>query len=122
LGECSVSAAGPIHAIAASVMFLILAYFCWRFFERARDKYLIDPSHSQAKVRGVIYRICLVTSLGVIAASLANEWFKWTRTHPYLVFGFETAGLVAFGLSWMTASRVLRVRFLTRGNERHHLF
>ena len=102
-----------IHGVSAGLMFLILAYFCYAFFQRAKAK-----GYPQAKVRAAIYAVCgiaIVLSIitlaydGLTGNSLSD---RITR----LTFYGEAVGLVAFGISWLTASRVLP--FLTRPNER----
>lgn len=105
-----------VHGGSAIVMFLILAYLCWGFYRRARDK-----GHRQARVRSWIYAACGVAMLLAIGA-LAVETFTQgglSKHVPRFVFYGEAAALVAFGLSWLTASRTLPV--LTRQDERYSL-
>ena len=42
-----------VHYIAASVMFLVLAVFCYIFYQRAKRK-----GFAQARVRAGLYAIC----------------------------------------------------------------
>jgi hypothetical protein len=102
-----------IHGASAALMFLILAYFCYAFFKRAKEK-----DYPQAKARAAIYALCgisIVLSIvtlgydGLTGNSLSDRI-------PRLTFYGEAAGLIAFGISWLTASRVLPV--LTRPSER----
>lgn len=102
-----------VHFGSAAVMFLILVYFCLVFYKRARGK-----GHTEANRRAFIYAICGIV---IIAAILIMVFDK--ATHGVLssrivrlVFYCERAGLVAFGISWLTASRVLPV--LTSSKER----
>jgi hypothetical protein len=100
-----------IHYISAAIMFLILAYFCWCFYERAHDK-----GHSEAKIRKFIYGTCgilIIVSIGVLAL---NNIFDWSTTMPRLTFIFENVGLTAFGVSWLTASLILPI--ITSKEER----
>ena len=106
-----------VHGISAAVMFLILAVFCYIFFRRARDK-----GHPQARWRADIYAICGIT-IGASILVLAGDHLlgniissKITR----LTFYGEAAGLIAFGISWLTASRVLPV--INSDQERFSLF
>ena len=94
-------------------MFLILAYFCYTFFRRARGK-----GHPQAKVRAIIYTLCGLAMLLAIAVLALDNFFSGALSAriPRLTFYGEAAGLVAFGLSWLTASRVLPL--ITRQEER----
>jgi uncharacterized membrane protein YjfL (UPF0719 family) len=102
-----------VHWACAAAMFLILAFFCYTFFERARAK-----KHVQAVARATIYVACgiaIVLSIVTIAIdNLTNG--SLSAFVPRLTFYSEAAGLVAFGISWLTASRVLPL--LTREDER----
>jgi hypothetical protein len=100
-----------VHGISAAVMFLILTYFCYQFFRRARSK-----GHPQAKLRAAIYAVCaIVIFVSVVVLAIDHLWDGGLRI-PRLTFYGETAGLLAFGISWLTASRVLPV--VTRQDER----
>ena len=102
-----------VHFGSAAVMFLILAYFCYVFYKRAMAK-----GYPEAKLRASIYVLCGIV---IIAAMLIMVFDKVTgrvlsSRIPSLVFQCERAALVAFGISWLTASKVLPV--LTRSDER----
>ena len=94
-------------------MFLILAYFCYVFYKRARAK-----AHAEANRRAFVYTVCglaiFVSILAMVFDTIAGEVLS--SAIPRLVFYCERAGLVAFGISWLTASRILP--FLTRSDER----
>jgi hypothetical protein len=102
-----------VHFGSAAVMFLILAYFCYVFYKRARAK-----GYPQAEWRAIIYVLCGIV---IIAAILIMVFDRVTggvisSRIPRLIFYGERAGLVAFGISWLTASKVLPV--ITRSDER----
>lgn len=101
-----------VHALSAAVMFLILAFFCWGFLRRAWAK-----GHVQAKLRAGIYVICLLGILGSIALLAIDNFTGGSiSAHmPRLTFYGEATGLVAFGVSWLTSSRV--VPLITRRDE-----
>jgi hypothetical protein len=105
-----------VHGISAAVMFVILAFFCYIFFARARNK-----GHSEAKLRSYIYAGCgiaiLVAILTLAIDHLSNGLISEKIVR--LTFYGERVGLVAFGISWLTASRVLPV--LTSKDERFSL-
>ena len=106
-----------VHFASAAVMFLILAYFCYVFYERARRK-----GHTEANRRAFVYAVC---GLAILASILALVFDTisggvLSAAIPRLVYYCERAGLVAFGISWLTASRILPV--LTRSDERFSLF
>lgn len=97
-----------LHAISAAVMFLVLAGFCYIFYRRSRGK-----GNSEAKyVRAFVYAACGIVIVGVIVilaydgltGGVLDKFFK-----NRLTFYGERIGLIAFGISWLTASRVLPV-------------
>ena len=106
-----------VHGVSAGLMFLILAYFCLKFFQRAKEK-----GYAQAKVRAVIYAVCgIAISLSIIMLGFDGlTGSAISEKIPRITFYGEEIGLVSFGISWLTASRVLPV--LTRANERFSLF
>lgn len=102
---CGEHAVRPfVHYISASVMFLVLAVFCYIFYRRARRK-----GFAQAQVRAGLYALCggaIVLSIVVLALNaLLHDALK--RRIPNLIFYGEAVGLVAFGISWLNASHVL---------------
>jgi hypothetical protein len=104
------------HFIFAAIMFLILAYFCYGFLQRARAK----PS-GPAHTRAIIYAICgtlILVSIVVLAVNGLTSSLQ--RSFPRIVFYGEATALIAFGVSWLTASRVLPV--LTTPDERFSPF
>jgi len=93
-----------VHYISATIMFLILVAFCYSFFRRARSK-----GHGQAVFRSFIYAICGVTiliSIGVIGLDILFHEAISSRIGR-LTFYCEAVALVAFGIAWLTASRIL---------------
>ena len=92
-----------IHGASAAVMFLILAVFCYMFFRRARDK-----GHSQARLRAYVYAICgitIVASILIIAIDNLSGGIISSRISRLIFYG-ERAGLVAFGVAWLSASQI----------------
>ena len=102
-----------VHGASAAIMFLILAFLCYGFFQRAREK-----GHMEANVRATIYAACgisIVASIIVLASDYALGGALTARV-PRLTFFGEAAGLISFGFSWLTASRVFPL--VTRPDER----
>ncbi len=102
-----------MHGLSASVMFLILAWFCLIFWRRARAK-----GHREAQRRARLYALCgaaIVLSIAVLALD-ALLGHPWLRALPRLVFAGETTALTAFGIAWLTASHALP--WLNRASER----
>jgi hypothetical protein len=102
-----------VHATSAAVMFLILAYFCYVFYKRAKVK-----GHTEAVRREVVYAACgAVIMISMLVLSLdAVLGHRFSDQVERLTFFGETAALIAFGISWLTASRTLPV--LTNPTER----
>lgn len=90
-----------VHGASAAAMFLILAYFCHGFSQRAKEK-----GYPAAKVRSRIYELCGMTMiLAILVLAIDNFSGGWISAEiPRLTFYGEYAGLVAFGISWLTAS------------------
>ena len=105
-----------VHFASAAVMFLILAYFCYMFYKRARGK-----GHTEANRRAFVYAasgLAIIASISALVIdTLSDE--ALTAAIPRLVYYCERASLVAFGVSWLTASRIFP--FLTRSDERFSL-
>lgn len=102
-----------VHGISAGVMFAILAVFCYKFYQRAMGK-----GHVQAKWRAAIYVACgiaIVVSILVIAIDhLINGAISSKIIR--LTFYCEATALIAFGVAWLVASRILP--FITTSTER----
>ncbi|QKX18156.1 DUF998 domain-containing protein [Microbulbifer sp. YPW1] len=106
--------AGIVHTASAISMFIILAIFCWLFYRRAKEK-----NSKQAKIRGLIYRICAVAIVGAMVVQLLDslQWVDFSGITHRLTYYVEATGLFAFGIAWVTASRMLP--FIT--NEDEHI-
>ena len=91
-----------VHYISATVMFLILAYFCNVFRKRATSK-----GHTEAIWRAWIYVVCgsfLALSMLTMAIDFISNQ-SLSDIIPRLTFYSERTGLIAFGVSWLTASK-----------------
>ena len=102
-----------IHGASAGVMFLILAFFAFRFYKRARAK-----GHTEANRRAFIYALCVV---GIVVSILTLGYDglfgnALTNAFPKFTYVGEALGLISFGISWLTASRTLPG--VTRSDER----
>jgi hypothetical protein len=107
---CSCSRNGAdgstVHGVSAAAMFLVLAFFCYTFYKSAMEK-----GHVQAKTRAGIYVVCglvivaaivIDASAGILGGDVAGRPIR-------LTYYCETAALLAFGISWLTASHTLPV-------------
>jgi hypothetical protein len=100
-----------VHFASAAVTFAILAFFCYVFFQRA-----IAKSSGQAKSRAFIYAICGVVIVLVMIVLAINRLGHMFGSYPRLTYYGEKTALVAFGVSWLTASHWLPV--ITTQQER----
>lgn len=102
-----------VHFGSAAIMFAVLAGFCLIFYKRARAK-----RGPQAKWRSYIYMTC-ATAIVLVIAVLGIDFFSGHHLEAKfsaLTFWGEWTGLVAFGISWLVASRV--IPFITARHER----
>ncbi|MFG1496626.1 hypothetical protein ABMA57_08330 [Saccharospirillum sp. HFRX-1] len=106
---------GVVHYLAAAVLFAVLAYFCWSFSCTAKNK---GGTYREAGIRSLIYRVCLVGIGLAIVFMLAYLGFEeYLDEHfPRYIFFFEWLGLLAFGIAWLVASRIIPV--ITHRDER----
>lgn len=96
--------APSVHYLAAAVMFIVLAAFCWVFYLRARAK-----RSTHARVRAVLYAGCGVAII-LVVATLGADFLSGGMLRArvtQLVFYGEWVGLSSFGASWLLASRTL---------------
>jgi hypothetical protein len=94
-----------VHGLAATVMFGILAFFCRVFHERARGK------GAHGRRRAAIYLLCglaIVASIVTLAIDNLSGELLSSRV-PRLTYYGEATALVAFGISWLTASHWLPI-------------
>lgn len=106
-----------VHYISAAIMFSILSYFCFIFYKRAKSK-----GHAQAIRRSYIYSICgvvIISSMAIMAIDYLTQGELSAVIHR-LTFYCEGSGLIAFGISWLTASKVLPI--ISAIKERHRPF
>ncbi len=105
-----------VHGVSAGVMFGVLAFFCYKFYERAQAK-----NHFRARLRAAIYAICGVVIVGSIVVLALDHLLEGVISSKVsrLTFYGEAAGLISFGVAWLSASRVLPLITLT--DERHSL-
>lgn len=102
-----------LHSASAAVMFLTLTYFCYVFYKRAREK-----GYTEANRRAFLYAasgLVIIASISTLVVDTLSRG-ALASAIPRLIFYCERASLVAFGISWLTASRILPV--LTRSDER----
>lgn len=107
-----------VHGIASVIMFSILAILCYQFNKSALAVYKRNPEkYLQAKSRARIYKTCGIVI--VIAMILVAINFPPIAR---LVFYCESAGLLAFGVAWLVASKIIPVNALSHPEERISIF
>lgn len=87
------------HFAFAAVMFAILAWFCWSFFQRTWTK----DHQLYAARRRIAYGVC---GIGIAATMLIIPllalFTAWEKTNA--IFILEAVALSLFGVSWLIAS------------------
>lgn len=97
------------HAAAAALLYCVLAYFCLRFMQRAKEK-----STPESGRRHTAYAVCLsALTIAMLMLSAQNlgkpvcfAYFGFLACDRYVWF-WESVGLEAFGFAWFTASHLL---------------
>ncbi|GAA0853086.1 DUF998 domain-containing protein [Aliiglaciecola litoralis] len=111
------SSTGTLHYVSASILFVVLAIFCFVFFRN-------DIKHQEGKKkrRSQIYLTCgvvMVIAMAVMLSTLFIDYqqsFGWTS----VVFVAEAAALIAFGSAWIVAGKA--IPWLVNDNEKLTLF
>ena len=114
---CSSDLASTIHGIAAIMLFLILAYFCFGPF-RENTKGKPGKKGSRSK----IYFGCGCVIVGSILTGLIAKLTISAATldATSIIYWVEAIALSAFGVAWIVAGKVLRI--LADDDEALHLF
>jgi len=103
---CGANLKSTIHYVAAVILFSTVAYFCWAFRNSAKANLTQDK---KAVRRVVIYSVCivaiLVSMLGAGVAQLAMS--VATRNALSITFYAELAAMLAFGVAWTAAGKIL---------------
>lgn len=106
-----------LHYSSAGVMFISLAAFCFLFKYRAFDK---KETFKKAARRVVVYNFCGLSIIFCIVSLAGVAVFFEQNSGSKLVFYFEAIALMAFSISWLTASKVFP--FLAEEDERLSFF
>ncbi len=104
------------HNASALVMFSVLAYFALVVFRRPQSAAALEDNQTAEATKARRNRIYLLSGWAIVAAILALVlktlllkagsdglalWNAWNLT-----FWFESAALMAFGISWATKGRI----------------
>jgi len=92
---------GFIHTGFATLMFLVLAYFCIFLFRRSSPDRPLTP---RKRHRNRIYGACGATMIVciVVMVTLTLRAVSQARHPSHLLFWFESLALAAFGIAWLT--------------------
>jgi len=102
-----------VHGLASVIMFVTLALFCYQFYQSASSK-----PFPEAKIRAFIYATCGIIIIASVILVALHSLLKGSFLSDInrLIFYCETAGLLAFGIAWLVASRITPV--ITNGKEK----
>ncbi|HEV3037851.1 MAG TPA: DUF998 domain-containing protein [Candidatus Angelobacter sp.] len=96
---------GILHYIAAALLFLTLAFFCFALFTQSNKKI---PTRRKLQ-RNRIYRIagCIILAciLLIVVVGLPAVNVSVERLKP--VFWLESLAVVAFGVAWLTKGEMI---------------
>lgn len=109
----------PLHALSAGLFFLAMAVFCFALFPKSADgkcRYLNELGN-------FVYLCC---GIALLVAIGALAYYVLVRNTPQgadlravnFVFWFETLGIVAFGIAWLTKGNT----YGAIGNKMHDWF
>jgi hypothetical protein len=96
---------GRIHLVAASLMFLVLAYICLVLFRKSH------PGRQVTRRKGHRNRVYLVCGLVIIACMSMMLPLAYRPLHTLLwptgiLFYCESLALAAFGVAWLVKGEV----------------
>ena len=103
------SAEGPkgiVHGVAAIILFVILAIFCFFLFPRSTAP---EAMTTRKKTRNVIYYVCgVVIVLGLGVAALGSKILPASVVDTLRpLFWGESAAVLAFGVAWFVKSNTI---------------
>lgn len=101
-----------LHYISAAIFFICLAVFCLVLFQRNGGK----PVDAEKAARNRIYAICgWVIVLSMLALAAYGLVYRGrdavgqaAMDRTYLVFVFESIGIIAFAISWLVKGETLK--------------
>jgi len=103
---------GIVHWTFAGLFFLTLIYFSLYQFTKTKSKGKESP---RKRKRNWVYRVCGWTMFGCIVLIGIHAFFPKSFLEVLRpIFVLETAAVVAFGVSWLTKGKVLRMNLFTR--------
>jgi quinol-cytochrome oxidoreductase complex cytochrome b subunit len=120
---CPVSAVSVVHYCSSTTLFSILAYFCLGpFSKKANERHT-----RKAGRRRIVYLVCGVIMIGcILTVAVSGAVLPAAEVRALrITYWAEAVALVAFGISWMTASKAFAVfadkdemiRFFTKSHE-----
>ena len=110
---------GLIHLVAASLMFLVLAYFCLVLFRKSHPG---RPITRHKRHRNRVYLVCGVVIVSCMSCMmpLAYKPLHTLLWPTGILFWCESLALAAFGVAWLVKGEVfLRDKPHNRANQAH---
>ena len=100
---CEVDRNATVHFVAAAVLFLILAYFCFGPFRQN-----VKGQPRKKGRRSTVYFVCGTTILLCLAtALLLKRAFPELADATDALYWAETFALIAFGVAWVVAGKTI---------------
>jgi hypothetical protein len=98
---------GVVHFVAATSLFLVLAFFCLFLFTRSADGTVRTP---QKQTRNTIYRCAGGVIAAAIAAAALIALFapRSVRESWNTLFWCETIAILSFAVAWLTKGGAFR--------------
>jgi hypothetical protein len=103
---CGVTLTSTIHYVAAVILFSTVAYFCWAFRNSATASLTQDK---KAGRRVVIYSVCIIAIVGSMLGAGAAQLMVSVAARETLSITYyaELVAMLAFGVAWTVAGKVL---------------
>lgn len=100
---CKADRNASVHFMAAAVLFLILAYFCFGPFRQN-----VKGQPGKKGRRSTVYFVCGIAILLCLATALLLEWaFPELADATDARYWAETFALIAFGIAWVVAGKTI---------------
>lgn len=114
---CETSASSVIHYASALVLFLILTYFCFVFFQKGTK-----GGTSKQRRRSAIYFVCgWVMVASILTILIAKTMMPETTVDELrIVYWAEASALFFFGVAWIVSGKYFRL--IADEDERLKLF
>ena len=112
---------GVLHNICAFGLFSMLVVFCLFLFPNSPRFMPKDDRTAREARRDVIYHVCGWLIVACIVLIFISNFMSEELQQRYKpVFFLEWIALTAFGISWFTAGKYGRIKFLVDEKDAHY--